>query len=183
MTDAGEKLNCMPDQYHHAFTRWLTRLREDIDVDFNPFAPDPGVSGWLLSLFRDNGELTTGHLAPYVMARRTVLAESAVAALTRDIRAAGHPAPDIVIDVMEPDPQFSLGKVSVESTHIQSVDAQGVLAEAADGVQTYLACPGRTVWPTCPDHGLGVHPSAASGVAEWVCSAGHILRPICQDLR
>ncbi|MEU6402541.1 hypothetical protein [Streptomyces sp. NPDC046985] len=39
-------------------------------------------------------------------ARRTFLVESAVAALVRDIRAAGHPAPDIVIDVMTPDPQF-----------------------------------------------------------------------------
>ncbi|WP_217545209.1 hypothetical protein [Streptomyces sp. GbtcB6] len=173
----------MPDHYDLAFARWLTRLRDDIDVDFDPFDRDPAIGEWLYSLFRDNGEMTTDHLAPHVTARRTFLAESSVAVLIRDIRAAGHPAPDIVIDVMDPDSQFRLGKVAVEGTHIQSVDAQGVLAEAADGVQTYVAYPGWTVWPTCPAHGLGVHPSNTAGVAEWVCSAGHVVRPICPDLR
>ncbi|WP_316776650.1 hypothetical protein [Streptomyces sasae] len=173
----------MPDdQYRHAFTRWLTRLRDDIEVDFNPFHRDPAVGEWLYSLFRDNGEMTTAHLAPHVMARRTLLAESSVAAPIRDIRAAGHRAPDIVIDVMEPGLPYSLGKISVEGTHIFSVDAQGVLAEAVDGVQTYVAYPGWTVWPTCPAHRLGVHPSSTAGLAEWFCSAGHVLRPICRDL-
>jgi hypothetical protein len=172
----------MPEQYHAAFARWLTRLSEDIDVDFNPFDRDPAVGEWLASLFRDNGAMTTEYLAPHVMARRTRLAESAVAALERDILAAGHPLPDIVIDAMDPSPEFSLGVITVEGTHIQSVDAQGVLAEAADGIQTYLAYPGWTVWPTCLAHGLGVHPSITSGEAEWVCSAGHVLRPICRDL-
>ena len=173
----------MPEQYHAAFTRWLARLHEDTDVDFNPFDRDPAVGEWLFSLFRDNGEMPTEHLAAHVMARRTRLAESAVAALARDILAAGHPLPDIVIDAIDPLPEHRLGKISVEGTHIQSVDAQGVLAEAADGVQTYMAYPGWTVWPTCPAHGLGVHPSTTSGEAEWVCSAGHVLRPICRDLR
>ncbi|MFE0510178.1 hypothetical protein [Streptomyces sp. NPDC058964] len=171
----------MPDQYHLAFARWLVRLHDDVEVDFDPFARDPAVGEWLFSLFCANGETTTDHLAPHVMARRTLLAESAVASLMRDIRAAGHPPSSIVIDVMAPDSQFTLGKVSVEGTHIQSVDAQGVLAGAADGVQTRLADPGRTVWPTCSAHGLGVHPSVNSVRAEWVCSAGHVLRPIRRD--
>jgi len=173
----------MPDQYHLAFTCWLARLREDIDVDFDPFDRDPAVGEWLYSLFRANGEMTTDHLAPHVMAHRTRLAESAVAVLTRDVQAAGLTPPDIVIDVMDPDDQFALGKISVEGTHIQSVAAQGVLAEAADGVQTYLAYPGWTVWPTCPAHELGLHPSITAGVAEWVCSVGHAVRPISPDLR
>ncbi|TJZ94519.1 hypothetical protein [Actinacidiphila oryziradicis] len=77
-------------------------VSENIDVDFTPFDADPAVGEWLFSLFRDNGEMTTECLAPHVMARRTQLAESAVAALERDILAAGHPLPDIVIDAMDP---------------------------------------------------------------------------------
>jgi hypothetical protein len=168
----------MPDQYELAFTRWLARLRDDIDVDFDPFHRDPAVGEWLFSLFCAHGEMTTEHLAPHVMARRTLLARSAVAALVRDVRAAGHPPPDVVIDVMDPDTQFALGRISVEGTHIQSVDTEGVLAEAADGVQTYLATPGWTVWPTCPAHGLGVHPRITAGAAQWLCTAGHVIRPI-----
>jgi hypothetical protein len=127
--------------------------------------------------------MTTEYLAPHVMERRTRLAEAAVAALQRDILAAGHPRPDIIIDAMDPEPCFEMGIITVEGSQIQSVDAQGALAEAADGVQTYMATPGWIVWPVCPDHGLGVHPCITSGEAEWLCSAGHVLRPICRDLR
>ncbi|WP_405996061.1 hypothetical protein [Streptomyces sp. NBC_00986] len=152
-------------------------------MDVTPIDRDPAVGEWLVSLFRDHGEMTTVHLALHVMARGIFLAETAVAALTRDVRAAGHPSPDILVDVMDPDPRFALGKISVEGTHIQSADAQGVFAEAADGVQTYLAYLGWIVWPTHPTHGLGVRPSNTSGEAEWVCSGGHVPRPICRNLR
>lgn len=42
----------------------------------------------------------------------------------------------------------------------------------ADEVQTEVAKRFGMVWPVCPEHRLGVHPTLGAGVAEWRCAGG-----------
>jgi len=160
------------------YQRWLRTLAESDDIDFDPHLPDQEFQAWLFDTFCGNGDLPATFLAPLVLARRLGLTYSAVATLQRDFQADGHPAADVIVAVYEPTDHHPMGRVSVEGQSIQALDQPGILAEAAEGFQCFVADPMRLVWPTCPTHGLGVHPHVVSDTAAWVCSAGHLLRTI-----
>jgi hypothetical protein len=62
-----------------------------------------------------------------------------------------------------------------------SEDRVSALVAVADDVQDAIMGSLMTVWPVCPDHGLGGHPRETSNQAVWWCSggtSGHIIAVI-----
>lgn len=49
-------------------------------------------------------------------------------------------------------------------------DAGVALAEIADAVQEIVMEPLWGVWPTCPEHRLGLHAALVKGTAVWQCA-------------
>ncbi|MBP2702624.1 hypothetical protein JOL79_02265 [Microbispora sp. RL4-1S] len=49
-------------------------------------------------------------------------------------------------------------------------DAEVALAEVADAAQDVVMDVVWTVWPTCPDHRLGLHAALVEGAAVWRCA-------------
>jgi hypothetical protein len=60
-------------------------------------------------------------------------------------------------------------------------DRPSALLAVADDVQDAIMGSIMSVWPVCPDHGLGAHPREFDNQAVWWCNApgsGHIIAPI-----
>lgn len=59
-------------------------------------------------------------------------------------------------------------------------DRVSALLAVADDVQDAIMGSLMTVWPVCPDHGLGGHPREHGGQAVWWCNGGggHVIAPI-----
>lgn len=53
-------------------------------------------------------------------------------------------------------------------------DAGVALVEVADAVQDVVMEHIWGVWPTCPEHGLGLHPALVEGTAVWRCAGAGI---------
>ena len=59
-------------------------------------------------------------------------------------------------------------------------DRVSALLAVADDVQDATMGSLMTVWPVCPDHGLGAHPREHDSRAVWWCNGGggHVIAPI-----
>jgi hypothetical protein len=62
----------------------------------------------------------------------------------------------------------------------QGRDRVSALLAVANDVQDAIMGSLMTVWPVCPDHGLGGHPRERDGQAVWWCNGdgGHVIAPI-----
>jgi hypothetical protein len=165
-----------------AFQEWLSRLAADPELDFEPH--DWAAGEWLREVYRDNGAMTTGWLHRLIFERRRWLAGEMLAALRPDAEAELGSLPELRVSILEePSPVFPTGRVAVEDVAIRAVDPAGAAVEVADGVQTFVAQARQIIWPQCPVHGNGLHPSLHEGEPMWVCSRGpHPQRAISTGL-
>ncbi|MFI5933808.1 hypothetical protein [Actinoplanes sp. NPDC051494] len=137
------------------------------------------VREWLAAVFRDNGELDARRLDSLVFERRRDLARLTVRALAREAAPEVGALWALEVRTVEPGDDEPAGAVRVGVETILSLDRAGVIAEAAEGVQGYIARERQAIWPACPVHGRGLHPAVRSGAAVWICRDGdHTVAPI-----
>ncbi|MER7108160.1 hypothetical protein [Streptomyces sp. NPDC000229] len=143
-----------------------------MEYELGSAMPNKQSIDWIRRVYRENGELPSSRLALMALHRKLDLTCQAFEELA-DVarRDTGHGIP-LHPDASEPSPDFPGGMVTVAESGIQSFDRNGVYAEVADAIQTYLADRYRVLWPLCPLHGTGLHAVVHEGHAVWWCNTG-----------
>ena len=106
----------------------------------------------------------------------TALAD-ALAVVARDLRAT-HPDFTVVFDRDQHGSWWvalaNNGTFQLHGSDFSADDEPGpdLLAAVADAAQEVILELHFVVWPTCPDHNLGLHAAVNHGRAVWTCSAG-----------
>jgi hypothetical protein len=161
------------------FGAWLTGLADDPAIDFDPADPATDYQDWIAGVFRDGGALNAEWLNPRVFERRRNLAQAAVQELRTAAEGDMGPLRALEVVTREPSADEPAGAVQVGDETVRALSRAGVTAEAADGVQGFIARERGIAWPSCPVHGRGLHPAVRSGVAVWTCSDGdHVVSVI-----
>ncbi|MGV9314346.1 hypothetical protein ACWDR0_19495 [Streptomyces sp. NPDC003691] len=155
-----------------AFLAWTRDVCEPLWLEPGEAEESNDFLAFLWETFTGNGELPPERLAPLVQERRIALA-SRWARLFLD-RAERETGLAIVesLSSTPPDAWEPTGSTQVGNTTIRAVREPDLVVETADAVQGYLMDRYWTVWPVCPDHGLGYHAALTADTPEWECSSG-----------
>jgi hypothetical protein len=151
------------------FDDWVASLGRSVSTD---------ARALLRRVYDEHGPISPDQARRLGHDHQLALAREAVALLARDVA---------VTTSVEP-PRFEYrddgGSVRLAfrgryaTTPIYALSA-AIIVEAANFMQVEVMEDLHGVWPSCSDHGRGLHPALSSGRAVWVCRAGgHIVSDI-----
>ncbi|MFJ6699493.1 hypothetical protein ACIQM4_25950 [Streptomyces sp. NPDC091272] len=166
---------------HAHFKNWVRLLDRSLGLDLEAELEKEEVRGFLRSAFESNGAMPPPYFVPLLMERRRALAQHTVDTLAATVRRqTGRQIPvPVPVRVNAPTPYEPTGEVRVGDEPVHGVDAPAIVVEAAEGFQCLLADRDRLIWPLCPDHGSGLHPSRTGPAAVWFCpAADHAVGPV-----
>lgn len=163
------------------FRDWVRMLDRSLALELEAALEKDDVREFLRSAFESNGAMSAAYFVPLLTERRRALAQHAVDSLA----AAAHrqtgqqvtvPVP---VRVDAPTAYEPAGRVRVGDEPVHGIDTPEIVVEAAEGFQCLLADRDRVVWPLCPDHGSGLHPSRSGSASVWFCpTADHAVGPV-----
>ncbi len=111
--------------------------------------------------------------------------EQVLKIVERDVRAAGLTGPlELIIhdwdDSGQARVEFRGGCHGDGIWPVEARDPQRALARVADAAQESIMDVAWVAWPTCPEHGLGLHAELEDGTAVWWCAGAgsHIVAPV-----
>ncbi|MEU6892376.1 hypothetical protein ABZ934_11380 [Streptomyces sp. NPDC046557] len=159
-------------RYEQRFKCWLRKV--DSELAFLP-GPEGRSIDWIRDLYREHGELPASRFALLAFDRKARTTSGALKCVADAAGTATRLDIPTTPEFLPPSADLPMGNVAVAGSAIQSFDRQGVWAEVADAVQTYVADRHVTVWPLCRTHGLGLHAVVRGGEAIWWCNGwGHL---------
>ncbi len=112
--------------------------------------------------------------------REMALAHRGVELFSADLHRTTSLTPDIAIWRREDDGTLVVSYNGNYSTPaLMSIRAPEALCEVADNLRNHVVDDLWTVWPLCPNDGLGLDPRPVDRQAVWYCRVGnHVLSPI-----
>lgn len=158
------------------FETWVASLGDDA-------GGDDGRRQWLLDFFMENGPQPERLVAMAWLLGQIQAAADAAVLVVRDVRSTTSREPLVLVDEFKDGVRITVdggGSVTPAIWAGPHEQAQ-VLVEVADYIQSELMDNYGPVWPTCPEHGYGLHPELHEGLPCWRCRpGGHSVAPIGQ---
>jgi hypothetical protein len=170
------------------FDEWFDRVwtSEIDDHDEAVAASDDSVDAewraWFRRLFEVVGAIDPTQAWASFEAARLLDVEWAVGVVLEDVRRTSQRRPSVSIDTDEGWVRIVVdGSWAGPSILALPGDCAKVLVEAAGYLQDEVMDQGFPVWPTCPTHDRGLHPTLHDGHAVWHCSdTNHVVAEIGQ---
>ncbi|MEU1804285.1 hypothetical protein [Streptomyces sp. NPDC019937] len=166
-------------RYERDFITWLERIEKDLHIS----AQDLKSASWVREVFTTHGELPSARFAHLAFEHRANLTADAVASVTTAARLDTGRDVSLAPYLVPPDEHLPGGSIGVAESDVHACDPVGILVEVADAVQTFVADTYGVVWPVCPDHRSGVHPTRHGSDAVWWCNTGRHMSEFVHSLR
>jgi hypothetical protein len=149
------------------FQAWFDTITRDAKVDR---AHAEGVRRWLLDLYRSQGPVTYDLVELAWLLDQIALAEEAVLAVVDDLHRTSRERPRIRVDDHEKRVRITVGGAyTTPSMDALPFERSAAFAEVASYIQEKVMGNYGPVWPTCHEHGYGLHAQVHDDRAEWWC--------------
>lgn len=152
------------------FDAWLDQVASRDTND--PGTRPAGADEWLRATFDRHGPLSAQALRREASKLATQLAREAVERFLRDLHSTTDEGP--LIEIRQDDEyglvvSYDGGYTAPPFFAMRQAEAT---RELADYLQTEVHGDMSRAWPTCPEHGVGLHAATSGDQAVWLCRTG-----------
>ena len=123
---------------------------------------------WLHAFYAAHGPLTMDLVGIALVLDQVQLATEDVKIVLADLARTTNLQPDVVVDDYEGGVRVSFNG-SYTAPSVWEWENPDALAEVADYLQEHVVEELHTAWPTCPEHGFGLHAEVHGQTAVWWC--------------
>jgi hypothetical protein len=156
-----------------AFRRWLNAGDLAIDIDIECLMQNEEALEWYREIFRQYGPIPAARLRKLIEQTRESVLPSALAIFLQEIRRKRGEELSFIIEKAQRNRFDSRNGFYLIGRELYSLTIQDGVAEIGEIIQDELIDRDQEVWPVCPEHTVGLHPSVVDGRAVWWCMPGN----------
>ncbi|MDP2290242.1 MAG: hypothetical protein Q8M22_03595, partial [Actinomycetota bacterium] len=150
------------------FESWFANLTEEASVERRAL-----IRPWFLSLHQQQGPVPSEVASVAWSAQRLDASERAVALTLADIQRTTTWQAEVTLSTLDAAVQITVeGHTRAPATTADPWDQQAIVCDIAEIIQEDISESHSEAWPSCADHGVGLHAEVQAGRAVWRCRTG-----------